>query len=118
MAVRVTKQHRTVRELRADAAACAECGAVGRPFYDYVDSKLKRPPAFCNKDCWIGHELKAHLRPVTSIEEAPVAKEKPDTRRADPKRPRRRSAPSKKRPVVNRSPVEQPTAKLRHLVAV
>ncbi|QQS26748.1 hypothetical protein IPM44_03445 [bacterium] len=97
LAVRVTKTYRTVREIRPDATACAECGAVGRTLYDYENSPLTKPPAFCNKDCWMGYRLKDNLRLPTAVDEAPVSKQK----HADRRKPRKRQPPGKKRPVTH-----------------
>lgn len=109
MVVRVTSQYRTVREKREDATSCAECGAVDRTFYDYETVALKRPPAFCNKECWIGYKLKAGLRAVTSMEEAPSARKPNENKR----KPRKRQPPGKTKPA-------QPKGRKssRHLVAV
>ncbi len=109
MPVRVTNRYRTVRELRTDATVCAECGAVGRTFYDYESVPDTQPPAFCNKDCWLGYKLKATLRPVTSMEDPPLAKEK----HADRRKPRKRQPPGKKKPA---QPKDRKST--RHLVAV
>lgn len=108
MSVRVAKGYRTVREIRPDATSCTECGKAGKTFYDYEDSSLAVPPAFCNKDCWFGFKLKDQLRQASSVEECPSSKEKSVDRR----KPRKRQPPGKKKQAHSLS------SKQLHLVAV
>ena len=100
----------TIRERRSDATECAYCHTEGRTFYDYVDTdpekwNSSKAPAFCNRDHWLGYELKCRMRVSTSVEEPPVH------------RPSQKTAGIKKQVTPN-LPKAKPSAGKRHLAAV